>query len=94
MLRSHPSGVFTLKYYAPIILFGCTFVFLSVGFRWVQLIVLAPILTGALFHASLAVVQVADGRIRYRRLYSWKELRFDEIPAAESSEYGGLATYN
>ena len=79
MLRSYPSSVFVLKYYAPIILFGGTFVFWSVGFRWAQLIFVIPLLGGALFHASLAVVQVPDGRIRYRRLFSWKQLPYDEI---------------
>lgn len=79
MLRSHPSSVFVLKYYAPIILFGGTFVFWSGGFRWAQLIFLIPLLAGVLFHGSLAVLQVPDGRIRYRRMFSWRRLPYDEI---------------
>ena len=43
MLRSYPSSVFVLKYYAPVILFGGVFVFWSVGFRWGQLIFLFPL---------------------------------------------------
>jgi hypothetical protein len=43
MLRCHPSSVFVLKYYAPVILFGGVFVLWSVGFRWAQLIFLFPL---------------------------------------------------
>jgi hypothetical protein len=31
------------------------------------------------FHLSLAVVEVSDESVRYRRLSEWRELRFDEI---------------
>src|SRR5690242_6124815 len=79
MLRSHPSVAFVLKYWAPILFFFCTFVFYRVQFRWGQLFILIPLLLAFLFHASLAIVQVSDGNIRYRRLVQWKELRFDEI---------------
>ena len=53
MLRSYPSSVFVLKYYAPVILFGSTLIFWSVGFRWAQLIFLVPLILGMLFYASL-----------------------------------------
>jgi hypothetical protein len=79
MLRSHTSSVFVLKYYAPIILFCCTFVFWSVGFRWAQLIFLIPLFAGVLFHGSLAILQVPDGKIRYRRLFGWRRLPYNEI---------------
>jgi hypothetical protein len=79
MLRSHPSNVWVLKYYAPVILFGGTFIFWSVGFRWAQLIVLIPLILGIFFCASLAVLQIPDGRIRYRRLLRWRKLSYDEI---------------
>jgi len=79
MLRSHPSSVFVLKYYAPVILFGGTFVFWSVGFRWAQLIFLVPLILGMLFYASLAVLQIPDGTIRYRRLFRWRTISYDEI---------------
>jgi hypothetical protein len=79
MLRSHPSLVFTLKYWAPIVLFGGTFVFWNNQFRWAQLVFLIPLIVGLLFHASLAVVQIPDGNIRYRRLLNWKNLSYDEI---------------
>ena len=79
MLRSHPSSVFVLNYYAPIILFGGTLVFWSVGFRWAQLIVLVPLILGMLFYTSLAVLQIPDGTIRYRRLHRWRKLTYDEV---------------
>ena len=79
MLRSHRSSVFVLKYYAPLIFFGGTFVFWSVGFHWRQLIVLVPLLLGIFFYASLAVLEIPDGTIRYRRLFAWKKVDYDEI---------------
>jgi hypothetical protein len=79
MLRSHPTSVFGLKYYAPLLLFGCTFIFWNSRFRFGALVILIPLLIGLLFHASLAILQVPDGNIRYRRLFKWKKLHFDEI---------------
>jgi hypothetical protein len=79
MLRSHPSSVLVLKYYAPLLLFGLTFIFWNSHFRFGALVILIPLLIGLLFHASLAILQVLDGNIRYRRLFKWKKLRFDEI---------------
>jgi hypothetical protein len=79
MLRSHPTQVFVLKYWAPIVLFSCTFVFWNTQFHWAQLIILIPVVVGGLFHASLAILQVPDGNIRYRRFFKWRRLRFDEI---------------
>ena len=79
MLRSYPSSVFVLKYYAPVILFGCTLIFWSVGFRWAQLIFLVPLILGMLFYASLAVLQIPDGTIRDRRLLRWRILTYDEV---------------
>ena len=79
MLRSHPSSVFVLKYYTPLLLFGSTSIFWNSHFRFGALIILIPLVIGLLFHASLAVLQVPDGKIRYRRLFKWKKLRFDEI---------------
>src|SRR5262249_1121249 len=77
--RSHPSNVFVLKYYAPAILLGCTYVFWSVGFRWAQLVILVPLILGAVFHASLAILEIRDGTIRYRRLFRWLRVSYDEI---------------
>lgn len=85
MLRSHPSSVFVLKYYAPVILFGGTLVFWSGGFRWAQLIVLVPLILGMFFYASLAVLQIPDGTIRYRRLFHWRKLPYDEVVECDFS---------
>jgi hypothetical protein len=79
MLRSHPTVVWVLKYWAPIIFFLGTFIFYKVQFRWGQLFILIPLLLGFLFHASLAILQVPDGNIRYRRLFRWIQLPFDKI---------------
>src|SRR5215470_184100 len=85
MLRSQRSSVFNLKYYAPLILLGGTFVFWSVGFRWAQLIILAPLILAILFYASLAVLEIPDGTVRYRRLFRWTRVPYDEIVGAGAS---------
>jgi len=79
MLRSHPSSVSVLKYYAPLLFFGGTFISWSVGFRWAHLIFLVPLFLGIFFYASLAVLEIPDGTIRYRRLLAWKKVDYDEI---------------
>ncbi len=85
MLRSHPSSVFVLKYYAPLILFGGTFVFWSGGFRWAQLIFLVPLILGILFYASLAVLEIPDGTVRYRRFFRWRKIAYEEIVESGTS---------
>jgi hypothetical protein len=42
----------------------------------------APLLIFALFGASLAIVELRDGVLRYRRLFNWTILRKDEIVSA------------
>ena len=79
MLRSHPTSVFILKFWLPLILLGCTFVFWMGQFRWAQLVILIPLFLGILFNASLAVLQIPDGSIRFRRWFKWKRLAYDEI---------------
>jgi hypothetical protein len=85
MLRSHPSSVFVLKYYAPLILFGGVYVFWSAGFRWAQLIILVPLILGILFYASLAVLEIPDGTVRYRRFSRWRRVAYDEIVGSRAS---------
>lgn len=79
MLRSHSSSVFVSKYYGPIILLISTHIFWSHGFHWGQLIFLIPIFTAILFLSSLAVLEIPDGKLRYRRLFSWSRVPYDEI---------------
>ena len=85
MLRSHSSNVFVLKYYAPLILFGGTFVFWSVGFRWAQLVILVPLFVGVFFYASLAVLEIPDVTVRYRRLLRWTRVPYEEIVESGTS---------
>ena len=90
MLRSHPTTVSVLKYWAPIILFASTLVFWNTQFRLGQLIILIPLVVAGLFHASLAILQVPNGNIRYRRLFKWSSLRFDEIVCCGVLWGGGI----
>jgi hypothetical protein len=79
MLRGHSSSVFVSKYYAPILLLVSTYIFWSDGFRWGQLVFYIPIFTAMLFLSTLAVLEIPDGRIRYRRLFGWTRIPYDEI---------------
>lgn len=71
----------------PLIFFaGVTAVFLWAGFRWEHLFVLVPFLLMTLFGISLAVVEVSDEGIRYRRFSDWRSLSFDEITSCGFSK--------
>ena len=89
MLRSDPSQVVFLKYWPLVFFFGVTtFIFWKVGFRWGQLVFLFPFFLLSLFRASLAVIEVEDEGIRYRRLSAWRKLPFDEVVSGGLSKAG------
>jgi hypothetical protein len=90
MLRSHPTLVFVLKLWAPIILFLGSFVFWMSKFRWGQLVILIPLFLGMFFHLSFAEMQIPDGKIRFRRLFKWKKLAYDEIVGCGVTWGGGI----
>jgi hypothetical protein len=85
MLRSDRSQVFILKYWPLIFSLGVPFVFLKIQFQWEHLFVLVPIFLGAVFRASLAVIEIPDGTIRYQRSFNWRELPYDEIVCCDVS---------
>ena len=88
MLRSDRSQIFVLKYWPLIFSVGVAFVFWKTLFHWKQLLFLVAIFLLAVFRASLAVIEIPDGAIRYRRLSNWKELLYDEIVRCGVSRAG------
>lgn len=76
--RSAAVTVFIVKYFGSLIWVAVALGVFTADFpTWRSVFTIVPILL-ATFHASLAVVEVRDGVIRYRRIYKW-----DEIPPSE-----------
>jgi hypothetical protein len=89
MFRSDPSQVFFQKYWPLIFFLGITIiVFWKIGHHWEQLVFLVPFFLLSLFRASLAVVEVENEGIRYRRLSVWRQLSFDEVTSCGPSKAG------
>jgi hypothetical protein len=89
MLCSDPSQVFIQKYWPLIFFFGVLIIiFWKIGFRWDQLVFLVPFFLLSLFRASLAVVEVENEGIRYRRRSEWRKVSFDEVASCGHSKAG------
>jgi hypothetical protein len=88
MLRSDPSQVFLFKYWPLIVFVGLTVVFWKIRFKWAGLFVLVFVFLLSMFRASLAVIEIPDGTIRYRRVFKWRELPYAEIVSCDVSRAG------
>lgn len=88
MLRSDLSQVFLLKFWPIIFLVGFTVLFWKIGFGRAGLFVLVFVFLLSMFLASLAVIEIPDGTIRYRRLFNWRELPWEEIARCGVSRTG------
>ena len=83
-LRSSRDTIVVIKIWGPLV---CTVGALGVfghDFPTVRFLPALPLLLFAGFQASLAVVKVADGVVRYRRLFKWKEIRIEEVVSAKA----------
>jgi hypothetical protein len=81
--RSDAITVFIVKYWASLIWVAVALGVFTADFpTWRSVFTIVPVLFAA-FHASLAVVEVRDGVIRYRRLYKWNEISPSEVLAAK-----------
>jgi hypothetical protein len=88
MLRSDPQKVLALKYWSLVFVLGVALVFWKTRFHWGTLIFLVFCFCLTVFQVSLAVIEASDGTVRYRRLFNWKELPFDEIAVCGLSRVG------
>jgi len=88
MLQSDPSQVFLLKFWPLILFVGFTILFWKTRFHWALLLVLLNAFLLSMFRASLAVIEISDGTIRYRRLFNWRELPWEEIERCGVSRTG------
>jgi hypothetical protein len=87
MLQSDPSQVFLLKFWPLILFVGFTVLFWKTRFPAVLFFLLFVFLL-SMFRASLALIEVSDGTIRYRRLFNWRELPWEEIEGCGVSRTG------
>jgi hypothetical protein len=80
--RSDPNRTFCAKIWGPV-LCAVSWLFFSIeDFPDRRSLVTLPVLVAALFGASLAIVEVRGGVLRYRRLFRWKTIPKDDIVSA------------
>ncbi len=78
-VRSHRLNTGLLKLWAPCLWLAAAALFASGGpFRW-RLALAVPPLGLAAFYLSLAVVQLNNGVLRYRRFLDWTTLDRDDV---------------
>ena len=82
ILRSQPNNVWVGKVWGPVLCVGISVALFADEFSFRNFLLAAPLLIFALFGASLAIVELRDGVLRYRRLITWTILRKDEIVSA------------
>jgi len=81
-LRSAVPAVLVVKCWGPLILvIGALGVF-GADFPTWKFLPAIPLLLLAIFHASVAVVEVRGGVIRYRRLFKWADIQSEEVLSA------------
>jgi len=82
VLRSKPTNVFLAKFWGPLLCAGGPLLVFGEDFLTWQFLLAFPFLMGALFGASLAILEVRGGVLRYRRLLRWTTIPEDEIVGA------------
>jgi len=81
ILRSDPTNVFGAKVWGPIFFVGVSLLFFDDFPSW-HCLLASPFLIAALFGASLAIVEVRDDILRYRRLFKWTIIPEGDIVSA------------
>jgi hypothetical protein len=79
VLRSQFASVLLVKFWIPLLLAASAIAIYGGIFIISRLFLALPFLMGAAFFASVAIVEIRDGALRYRRLFAWKEIPFGDI---------------
>jgi hypothetical protein len=82
VLRSQATNVFLAKFCGPLLCIGATLGIFGEDFLTWRFLFASPFLIAALFGASLAILEVRGGVLRYRRLFKWATIPADEIVGA------------
>ena len=77
-LESDGSTVLSIKYVTPCFWLATGVIFGCKSHGWRVLFALLPVMAAS-FQFSLAVVQVHDGVLRYRRLVQWRTIRRSDV---------------
>ena len=81
VIRSEPSNVCLAKVWLPGLCMSSLLIFGKEFPGW-RFLFASPFLVAGLFGASLAIVQLRDGVLRYRRLFKWTIIPEGEIVSA------------
>ena len=79
LLRSRLGKIVVAKFWAPILCAGVSLLILDEGFTGPHCLLALPFLVGALFAASLAIIELRDGVLRCKRLIGWTTIPKSEI---------------
>lgn len=82
-LASSTLNTITIKYWGPIVCIAGALGVFGRDFPTLRFLPAIPLLLIAFFLASLAVVEVKSGVLRYRFLFRWRELRSENLIGAK-----------
>ena len=81
-IRSSSTNTWLSKFWGPLIFaVPALGIFIEHFATWLMLLGV-PFLIAAVFEASVAILEVRDGTLRYKRFITWTTIRDDEIMAA------------
>jgi hypothetical protein len=78
-LASSKVNSFTIKYWGPVVCIAGALGVFGHDFPTLRFLPALPLLLAAFFLVSLAVVEVSNGVVRYRRLLKWREILREDI---------------
>jgi hypothetical protein len=82
VLRSGRNNVILAKFWVPIICMVGAFGVFGENLRTWRFLFAAPFIIAALFWASIAILEVRSGVLRYRRFFKWTTIPLEDIVAA------------
>jgi hypothetical protein len=81
-LHSRLENTLVTKIFGPLFFLVMAFVLVAGDFPGRRLLLATPLLATALFGATLAILEVRGGVLRYKRLFRWTTIREHEIKEA------------
>lgn len=82
-MASSKVNTFTIKYWGPVVCIAGALGVFGHDFATLRFLPAIPLLLIAFFLASLAVIEVNDGVLRYRFLFRWRQLPSENLIGAK-----------
>jgi hypothetical protein len=82
VIQSSRTNVILAKFWVPILCIVATFGVFGENLRTWRFLFALPFIIAALFWASIAILEVRGGVLRYRRFFKWTIVRSEEIKGA------------